>query len=147
MKATQKTAILANLEANKDFQKNLKKLSHYTPESFLHDALQYVKAIKEGRVICSIGSVSTSGMSRTMKFISCEKGIKGGRCWYSNYFCMFVALGFTESRAKDHCFTISGCGMDMVFHTNYSIMHELKRMGIITKKQCESLCQATPVVI
>lgn len=144
---TKNTAILADLEANKEFQKNLKKLSHHTSESFLRDARQYVKAIKEGRMICTIGSVSSSGMSRTMKFVSCEKGIKGGRNWYSNYFCLFVALGFTESRAKDHYFSIGGCGMDMVFHTNYTIIHRLHRFGIITKKECESLCQMTPGVI
>lgn len=139
--------LIERINSNKEIQKNFKKLSHYSAESFIKDAKQYIKAIDGGRMICSIKSVSPSGMSRNIKFLSCEKGRMGGRSWYSNYFCLFISLGFTESRARDHYFTINGCGMDMIFHTNYTICHNLKNLGIITKKQCDALCQATPSII
>lgn len=137
--------IIANLNSSKEFQKNLKKLSHYSNEQFLKDALQYIKAIKERRMLCNIISVSNSGMSRNIKFMSCEKNnTRKNEYWHSNYNCLFIALGYT--RVNDG-FRINGCGMDMVFHTNYSIIHNLKTFGILNKKQCATLCQMTPTVI
>ena len=44
-------------------------------------------------------------------------------------------------------FTIGGCGMDMIFHTNYTIIHRLYKLGFMTKKECEKLCQMTPSII
>jgi hypothetical protein len=95
---------------------------------------------------CSIGSVSSSGMSRTIKFLAPEKNIKRGEYQYLNFFAFFRILGYTPVK-DSHYFRINGCGMDMVFHTNYSIIHKLHRLGFITKKQCEQLAQATPQVI
>jgi len=57
---------------------------------------------------------------------------------------MFEALGY---KFKDYAFTVHGCGMDMIFHTNYSTMHTFKRMGIITNEECEILSQQTPTTI
>jgi len=140
--------ILNNIANDVDFKKGVKKLYSYTPERFLQDAKQYIKAIKERRMINSIGSVSGSGMSRTIKFLSCEKSKgKNASFWYSNYYCLFVAMGYTEARSKDHYFSISGCGMDMIFHTNYSNIHHFARLGIISKAECAELCQMTPTTI
>jgi len=136
--------MLAKIEANKEISKNLAKMNHYNAEQFLKDALQYVKAIKERRMICNIISVSNSGMSRNLKFLSCEKSKWDKVYWYSNYFAFFKALGYTE--AKDG-FRVNGCGMDMVFHTNYSNIQNLKRIGIISHKECENLAQMTPTII
>ena len=136
------------LSENKELMSGINKMSHYTVEQFSNDASRYVKAIAEGRVICSIGSVSNSGMSRTIKFLAPEKSKydKKTRFYYSNFFAMFKALGFSPVKDSDY-FRINGCGMDMIFHTNYSIMHRFERLGIITKKQCEGLAQQTPSVI
>jgi hypothetical protein len=92
-----------------------------------------------------IKSVSASGMSRVIKFTSCKKG-NNKQYYQRNYNCLFIALDYTESRNKDG-FSISGCGMDMVFHTNYSIIHKLHRLGFINKTECEKLAQMTPNTI
>lgn len=108
--------------------------------------LRIVKAIKEGRVVCSIGSVSSSGMSRTIKFVVCMKHKDSYRYSYRNFYAFFSALGYRKSNNRDY-FRISGCGMDMIFHTNYTNIHYMRNLGIITQKQCNYLAQQTPTVI
>lgn len=130
------------MNTTKELTKNIAKLNHYTTEQFEKDARQYIDAIKERRMLCSIISVASSGMSRVLKFVSCEQGTNG--YWYSNYYALFKALGHTPT--KDG-FRVSGCGMDMIFATNYNIMHEFKTLGIITKEECEQYAQMTPTTI
>ena len=134
-------------------QENLSKakltyIANYYEDDFIRDAKRYIQAIKENRVICNIESVSASGMSRNIKFLECKKNTyhKNYYNWL-NFFAFFKVLGYTESRKKDNCFSISGCGMDMIFHTNYSIIHRLHRLGFINKKQCDKLAQNTPTII
>tara|TARA_R110000772_G_scaffold148901_1_gene259520 strand:- start:464 stop:901 length:438 start_codon:yes stop_codon:yes gene_type:complete len=112
---------------------------------FIRSAKRYIKAIKQGRVICNIESVSASGMSRNLKFLECNGSIKSG-FYYQNFFKLFKDLGF-KTPINSNAFKISGCGMDMVFHTNYTIIHQLHRLGFITKKECSILAQKTPTVI
>ena len=144
---TTKDRFLKKLHSNhyKWLLKNIESREYYSIDQFYNDALRYKKAIREGRVICSIGSVSRSGMSRTIKFLECSKGTS--QYYYMNFFVFFKVLGYTETRSKDHYFTITGCGMDMIFHTNYSNMHYLHNLGIINKTQCEKLAQMTPTYI
>lgn len=139
--------VLANIQSNKEIQKGISKLNYYSEERFIQDASLYIKAIKEGRMICSIPHVSKSGMSINIKFLECAKRYKSNTYNYNNFFAFFKALGFTEARQKDHSFTVGGCGMDMVFHTNYTIIHRLFSLGFINYYQCESLAQMTPTVI
>ena len=98
-------------------------------------------------MICNIDSVSASGMSRTIKFLSCEKSKRENRFMYLNYFVLFRVLGYTVAGKYGSYFRVSGCGMDMIFHTNYTIIHKLQRLGFISKKQCNHLAQQTPTVI
>lgn len=139
--------ITRNIEANKELLKNITNNNYYSVEQFTKDANDYIKAIKQGRMLNSIGSVSSSGMSRTMKFTSCEKNQRTKGFYYRNYFAFFKALGYSEANKNDHYFRISGCGMDMIFHTNYSIIHNLTRLGFLSKKECENLAQQTPNTI
>ena len=118
---------------------------YYSLEDFAIDALNYVKAIKSGRMLCIIHSVSNSGMSRVLSFKACEKSKTGYN--YRHFSFFFKVLGYTETKKYSGKFRVSGCGMDMIFHTNYSIMHDLCSMGIINKKECETLAQKTPVVL
>lgn len=112
-------------------------------KNFISDAKEYIQAIQERRMFCIIHSVSKSGMSRTISFHSCEKSGNKKQYCYRQYYCFFKALGYTA--AKDsYFFRIHGCGMDMIFHTNYSIIHYLESLGFINKKQCEKLAQMTP---
>ena len=139
--------ITKNINTDKEVLKGINKLNHYSIEQFINDSKRYIKAIKEERVICSIGSVSSSGMSRTIKFLAPEKN-KERKCFqYYNFFCLFSSLGFSVANSKSDYFRINGCGMDMIFHTNYSIIHKLGRLGFLNKKEVETLCQKTPQVI
>jgi hypothetical protein len=143
MKAKQ--TILKNIESNKDLMKRINNEKYSSIEDFYNNALRYIKAIKEGRVINSIGSVSSSGMSRTIKFCECSGSIKK-RYRYYNFYLLFKLLDFTPVKDSDY-FRVNGCGMDMVFHTNYTIIHVLYRLGFMTKKECENLAQQTPTTI
>ena len=113
-----------------------------TEADFKLNAKRYIKACKEHRLICSIGSVSSSGMSRTMKFLEMPKN--GG--YLMNFFNLFEITGHHKVKDSDY-FRITGCGMDMVFATNYNLIHEFYWLGFITKKTCDKLAQQTPQVV
>ena len=126
--------------------KGYNKKNNYSMEeaTFIDHALRYIKAIKEGRMLCSIGSVSKSGMSRTIKFLELSKG--ESKHFLYNFYQFFDALGYTKIKDSDY-FRIGGCGMDMIWHTNYSIMHDLKRLGFIDNDECSTLAQASPHIV
>jgi hypothetical protein len=136
------TTTKKDLKVIEAIKKSSIKLDHYygteKEESFLNCAKDYIAAIRQKRMICVIRSVSKSGMSRVLKFHSFEKP------YIRNYYSLFIALGY---RKVDNGFRISGCGMDMIFHTNYSIIHDLCRLGFITKDECNGLAQKTPTTI
>ena len=113
-------------------------------DNFVMNAKRYIKAIKQGRMICSIDKVSTSGMSRTLKFVEIDGR---DRSYYMyNFYQLFDVLGYNAVGNTDY-FRIYGCGMDMVFHTNYSIIRQLYNFGLMQKKTCIKLEQMTPNVI
>jgi len=134
--------VIKKIEANKELMKNINSLNHYNIENFIRDAKDYINAIKTGRMLSIIEHVSSSGMSRIIKFHSFQGG--KGRGYYRQYSCLFIALGYKQAKGYEG-FRINGCGMDMVFHTNYSIIHNLKRLGLINNEQCSHLAQQTPV--
>lgn len=111
-------------------------------DDFVMNAKRYLKATKEQRVICSIDKVSASGMSRTMKFLEMPKN--GG--YLLSFYNLFDILGHEKVSNSDY-FRIHGCGMDMVFNTNYNIMQELNYLGLITFKTCRKLQQQTPQLV
>lgn len=127
---------METITLSKEVLKAIAKNEYYSEESF----------IKEGRVICSVVSVSKSGMNRKLKFLSCEPSKYKDEVmhYYRQYNSMLECLGY---KVKDYSITVNGCGMNIIFHTNYSIMHNFKRMGIITDEQCSSLAQMTPTTI
>ena len=134
--------ILSNIRSNKELLGRIEKQGHYSHDQFVHDAQTYLKAIKEARMCCVIHSVASSGMSRVMSFHSCEKSRQKESYWYRQYTCLFLALGYRQTK---NGFAIGGYGMDMVFATNYEIIHRLARLGFINEKECEILAQKTPV--
>jgi hypothetical protein len=140
--------IKENIMSDTSLVKDINNVPYYSVDTFMSDAEAYVKAVKENRMINVIGSVAKSGMSRTIKFTSCERYVSNDNEYYQrNYSCLFRALGYKESKNSYGYFTISGCGMDMIFHTNYSIMHSFCRYGFITKEECDKLAQRTPSTI
>lgn len=141
-----KNSVITKVEADKELQKNLKKLNHYSNQQFIDDAKKYISAIKQRRMLCIIKSVSSTGMSRVIKFNSCEAGRDKNSFWYRQYICLFIMLGYGKE-TDNGGFRINGCGMDMIFHTNYSIIHQLTNLGFLTKSECATLCQMTPTVL
>lgn len=135
---------METITLSNEVKKAIAQNEFYSEESFISDAKQYIEAIKEGKVIVSVVSVSKSGMSRKLKVLSFNpyKNSTGGH--YRQYNAMFKALGY---KFKDYAFIVNGCGMDMIFHTNYTTMHAFKNMGIITREECEDLAQMTPTNI
>ena len=117
--------------------KEIKKIEYF---DFYDNAIRYIKAIKQGRMICSIDTVSRSGMSRTLKFMEFQKSN------IYNFHAFFIALKFNQVKNSDY-FRVYGCGMDMVFHTNYTIIHRLYRLGFLGYDECEKLAQLTPKII
>ena len=136
--------IIKNVNSDKELMGRINKESYSDVNYFVAHANRYIKAIKEGRVINSIGSVSKSGMSRTLKFLECSKNGKGYS--YYNFYLLFKLFGFAQVNDSDY-FRVYGCGMDMIFDTNYRIIHKLHELGFIDKKQCDVLCQKTPTTI
>lgn len=139
---TTATDILNNVNSNKELQKNFKKLYSFTSEEFIQNAQRYIKACRENRIFCIVHSVSKSGNSRKLSFHEATFN-NNGEGNFLNFTALFTALGYSD-RNKDGEFTVSGCGMDMVFHTNYSIIHNLYNLGMLTKEECNTLAQNTP---
>jgi len=145
MKTTfDRVQVLATIAGDKEIQKAIKNLNYTDNEDILRNCERYVNAVRENRIICAIGSVSKSGMSRTIKFMECAPGERYN--WY-NFHLLFKVFGYKESRSNRDYFTVNGCGMDMVFHTNYSIIHKMGRLGLIDKEEVSVLSQNTPHVI
>lgn len=143
MKKSEK--IRQNIESDNELSKIFKKSEFYDSESFIENAQRYIKAIKQRRVICNIYSVSKSGMSRTIKFMECQKVSGRNEYSYLNFYSLFHMLGYNPDRQGYS--RITGCGMDMIFYTNYQIIHRLYKLGFITRNQCDILAQNTPQVI
>lgn len=141
---TKHERIIKAIEADKHLIKALDKMDWDTNE-FIKQAQRYIKAVKQRRLMCIIGRVSQSGMSRTMKFL--EFGTYKGKGHVYQFWAFFKVTGHTEARNNRDYFSIGGCGMDMVFHTNYVMIHKLHSLGFISKAQCERLAQETPRVI
>jgi hypothetical protein len=140
---TKKTEI--NLSA--EIIKNIVKSKYYSEDVFLTDANAYINAIRENRMINVIGKVSASGMSRTLKFTSCEHNKNTNSYYQRHYISLFEALGYKETKNDYGYFRVNGCGMDMIFNTNKNIIHDFKRIGLISEDECRKLAQLTPTTI
>lgn len=128
----------------KELLKAIEKLSDYSLELFSNDALTYIKAIQEHRMLCIIKNVSPSGMSSVIKFNSCERSKVN--FYYRQYWNLFKTLGYQEVKDKES-FRIHDCGVDTIFNTNYNIIHKLKYYGFITKLECDKLSKMTPIAL
>jgi len=123
------------------------KLNEQDSSYFFDCAKGYIKAIKENRMICAIEHVSKSGMSRYLNFKYLEKSKYNTKRYnLINTNFLFKTLGYRFNQ-NHFAFYVGGCGMDMVFHTNYTNIHDFYRLGFLTKKECEKLSQNTPTII
>ena len=134
--------IIKNIENNKELLKGLKKVD-MPIERFIGDAQTYLRAVKERRISYTVDTVSRSGMSRTLLITSCERWRWDGkiRYYYRQYNTMLQAMGYNVKRGYRDSIKVAGCGMNMLFATNYNIVWSLHRLGFISRKQCDILCQ------
>ena len=130
---------MKKIQLTKEMIKRLENETYYTQEYFIQDCKDYIKAIKEGRMLYLVDTVSNSGMSRTLIIKSCDKNKRTKDFYYRNYTFMFKILGYSLS--KDYNIKVSGCGMNMLFATNYDIIHTFKNIGLINSKVCDVLAQ------
>ena len=135
--------ITKNIENSKELMRNLKKID-LSVERFISDAQTYIKAVKERRISYTVDTVSRSGMSRTIIITSCEKSLYNGKrsFYYRQYNAMLEVLGYNVKRGYRDAIRVGGCGMNMLFATNYNIVWTLHRLGFINRKQCDVLAQA-----
>jgi len=138
------TKVISNINANKNLLKSINQSFYGNDlnekiQMFIDNANRYIKAIEEKRVFCIIYKVSASGMSRNLAFFEHSFNAKYKQGNIYNFHCLFKSFGYTEAREG---FRINGCGMNMVFHTNYSIIHQLNSLGF--NMNCPVLAQSTP---
>ena len=127
------------IEADKDIMKRINKEKYYSVDALISDINTYIAAVKTGRIRYSVISVSKSGMSRTIEVTSCEKSTCG-RYYYIQYQSMLAALGYNTN--DNGIIRVTGYGVNMIFGTNYNLMHKFCRLGFISDTQCDKLSQA-----
>ena len=130
---------MKKITINKEVTKRINKEEFYHVDTFISDCKTYIKAVEAGRILYTVTHVSQSGMSRNINIKSFEgKMIKG---YYRNYNAFLTVLGYKFADKYSSDIKVNGCGMDMLFDTNYNIIHSLYEMGFITKDKCEILSQ------
>jgi len=103
---------------NKDYYKNL---DSFIIDIFINNAIRYVKALKNNRVIY---------IYQANSYVRILESTKNG---YLNFNYMFYLLDKTDKTDKIRC--------NNSFNFNYNLIHKFKKLGIITKKECEVLSQ------
>ena len=124
-----------SIKLSDEVKKRITKESYYSETAFVNDAKAYIAAVKSGRILYTVTSVSKSGMSRNISVKSFEGKMTEG--YYRNYIGFFRALWYKIDGSGS--VKIHGCGMNMLFATNHNIIHTLHRMGFMTKKVCTDL--------
>ena len=130
---------MQKINLTNDMAKRIESNEYYSKEDFIKDCQTYIKALKSGRLQYRVTSVSKSGMSRDILISSFEGSMAKG--YYRNYVSMLEMLGFNFASKYASEIKVKGCGMNMLFATNYNIIHTFKNIGLISKKQCETLAQ------
>ena len=130
---------MQNITLSKDIEKRLSKEEYYTKEMLLDDIQDYIKALKEGRLQYLVMNVSQSGMNRNILIQSCEQNKTNNNFYFRQYSRMFEMLNYKLD--KDYNIRVSGCGMNMLFATNYNLIHTFKSMNIISAAEADILAQ------
>jgi hypothetical protein len=96
-------------------------------EMYQKDMDKVKQAILEGKIYANVNSVSRSGMSRRISFYMVEDGAISRVTREVAWLTGWVPVGENKSRGKymvDAGLYVGGCGMDMIFHTLYTALHE-----------------------
>ena len=130
---------MQNITLSKETEKRLSKEEYYTKEMLLDDIQDYIKALKEGRLQYLVMNVSQSGMNRNILIQSCEQNKTNNNFYFRQYSRMFEMLNYKLD--KDYNIRVSGCGMNMLFATNYYLIQTFKSMNIISESEANILAQ------
>ena len=130
---------MQNITLSKETEKRLSKEEYYTKEMLLNDIQDYIKALKEGRLQYIVMNVSSNGMNRNILIQSCEQNKINNNFYFRQYSRMFEMLNYKLD--KNYNVKVSGCGMNMLFATNYYLIHTFKNMNIISESEAEILAQ------
>ena len=130
---------MQKINLTNDMIKRIESNEYYSKEDFIKDCQTYIKALKSGRLQYRVTSYSKSGMSRDILISSFEGSMNKG--YYRNYTSMLEVLGFNFASKFASEIRVKGCGMNMLFATNYNIIHAFKNIGLINSKQCKTLAQ------
>lgn len=124
---------------DKEIAKRVNNMAYYDVETFAEDCKRYAKALKDGRLIATIKSVSRSGMRRVICIEEMTKGYNG-RYALNTFMSFFKSINIGTN--KDGYVIANGCGMDMIFYTNYTICRILYHLGVLSEKECDTLSNA-----
>ena len=130
---------MKNLKLTNEIKKAMESDDYYTIDRFIQDAKRYIKALKSGRLLYTVTNVSKSGMSRDIDIRSFEGTMSKGS--YCTYYSLLHALNFNFVSKYSNEIRVKGCGMNMLFATNYNIIHTFKNIGLISEKECTILSQ------
>ena len=130
---------MQKIKLTNEMIKRLESNEYYSKEDFTNDCKTYIKALKSGRLQYRVTNISKSGLSRDILISSFEGNMNKG--YYRNYTNMLETLGFNFVSKYSSDIRVKGCGMNMLFATNYNIIHTFKNINLINKKQCEILAR------
>ena len=130
---------MQNITLSKETEKRLSKEEYYSKELLLRDIELYINALKEGRLQYLVIKVSPNGMNRNILIQSCEQSKNTNNFYFRQYTRMFEMLNYKLD--KDYNVRVSGCGMNMLFATNYYLIHTFKHMNIISAAEAKILAQ------
>jgi hypothetical protein len=99
----------------------------------------FISALRTRTLLCNIASVSQSGMSRKMSFLT----IADNQVWRFNR--LFELDGYKLDKNGD--VKVNGCGMDMVWNTVYTLCHKLNQLGLLSDEELPILSQASARVV
>lgn len=104
------------------------------------NAERFIKALKEGRIVCTVKHVSSSGTSRVIAVREMVK-LKDVKRYAMYQFDWFIQqMGWSEDK-QTGATRVNGCGMDMVFHLLYTVCSNLKYYGFKLPKNWASLSE------
>ena len=125
------------MKLSNEMIKEVEKNKYYNIEILEKDCKAYIEAVKSGRILYTVESVSASGMSRKINIKSFEGTMEKG--FYRNYFAMLEIFGYKIN--KDYTITVKGCGMNMLFATNYDLINQMHKIELLDKETCDVLAQ------
>ena len=114
----------------------------YRKGRFEPNAKRYVKATREGRLLCSIKSRAKSGLSLRVWLSELHKINPMGeptRFGNSQFVSLLAALGHKSNDKGVRC--------DSSFTLHYGIIHDLYTRGFVPKKELQTLANRTPHIV